>query len=36
MPGSCTTIDLGAFNGTREAVRTDPEVGKGAFVAVTH
>lgn len=36
MPGSCTTIDLGAFNGTREVVRTDPEAGKGAFVAVTH
>jgi putative redox protein len=35
MTGSCTTLDLDAFEATRDAVAQDPSVGQGAFTTVT-
>jgi putative redox protein len=35
MAGSCTTLDLDAFDATRQAVEHDPSVGRGSFTTVT-
>ena len=35
MAGSCTTLDLDAFDATRDAVAQDPSVGQGSFTTVT-
>ncbi len=35
MSRSCTTLDLTAFDATREAVASDPALGRGAFTTVT-
>ena len=35
MAGSCTTLDLDAFEATRDAVAQDPSVGQGSFTTVT-
>lgn len=35
MAGTCQTVDLDAFDATREAVRDDPAKGQGAFTTVT-
>lgn len=35
MATSCTTIDLDAFEATRQAVDEDPETGQGSFRTVT-
>jgi uncharacterized OsmC-like protein len=35
MAGSCTTLDLDAFETTRDAVAQDPSVGQGSFTTVT-
>lgn len=35
MSRSCTTIDLSAFDATRDAVAADPSIGRGAFTTVT-
>src|SRR3954451_17598074 len=35
MAGSCTTLDLDAFDATRQAVEEDPSVGRGSFPPVT-
>src|SRR3954470_906868 len=35
MTGSCTTLDLDAFDATRQAVEEDPSVGRGSFTTVT-
>ncbi len=35
MAGSCTTLDIDAFDATRQAVEQDPSVGQGSFVTVT-
>lgn len=32
---SCTNLDLGAFETTRDAVAEDPQLGRGAFTTVT-
>lgn len=32
---SCTNLDLGAFDATRDAVAADPAAGKGGFTTVT-
>ena len=35
MPGSCTTLDLDAFEATRDAVAQDHSTGQGSFTTVT-
>jgi uncharacterized OsmC-like protein len=35
MAGSCTTLDLSAFDATREAVAQDPSAGLGTFTTET-
>lgn len=35
MAGSCSTLDLDAFQQTREAVAQDPEAGRGSWTTVT-
>lgn len=35
MAKSCTTLDLAAFEQTREAVAADPQLGRGSFRSVT-
>src|SRR3954465_13525406 len=35
MAGSCTTLDLDAFEATRAAVAEDPAAGQGSFTTVT-
>ena len=35
MPGSCSTLDLDAFEATRDAVAQDPSAGQGSFTTVT-
>jgi putative redox protein len=35
MTGSCTTLDLDAFEATRDAVAQDPSVGQGSFTTLT-
>ena len=35
MAGSCTTLDLDAFEATRDAVAQDPAQGKGTFTTTT-
>ena len=35
MAGSCRTLDLDAFESTRDAVAQDAAVGKGSFTTVT-
>jgi uncharacterized OsmC-like protein len=35
MAGSCTTLDLDAFDATRQAVEQDPSIGQGSFTTVT-
>jgi len=35
MAGSCTTLDLDAFEATRDAVAQDPSAGQGSFTTVT-
>jgi uncharacterized OsmC-like protein len=35
MAGSCTTLDLDAFQATRDAVAQDPSAGQGSFTTVT-
>ena len=35
MAGSCTTLDLDAFEATRDAVAQDPSAGQGSFNTVT-
>jgi uncharacterized OsmC-like protein len=35
MAGSCFSLDMDAFNRTKEAIRDDPQLGQGSFTAVT-
>src|SRR3954452_11213854 len=35
MTGSCTTLDLDAFEATRDAVAQEPSAGQGSFTTVT-
>ena len=35
MPGSCSTLDLDAFEATRDVVAHDPSAGRGSFTTVT-
>jgi uncharacterized OsmC-like protein len=35
MAGSCTSLDIDAFDATREAVSNDPSIGQGSFTTVT-
>lgn len=35
MSASCTTLDLAAFDATREAVSHDPAAGRGGFETIT-
>jgi putative redox protein len=35
VAGSCTTLDIDAFEATRDAVAKDPSVGQGSFTTVT-
>jgi putative redox protein len=35
MAGSCATLDLDAFEATRDAVSGDPSVGQGSFTTIT-
>ena len=35
MTRSCFSLDMDTFNQTKEAIRNDPKLGQGSFVAVT-
>ena len=35
MTRSCFSLDMNAFNQTKEAIRNDPQLGRGSFTAVT-
>lgn len=35
MTRSCFSLDMGTFDQTKEAIRNDPKLGKGAFTTVT-
>ena len=35
MTRSCFSLDMNAFNQTKEAIRNDPKLGRGSFTAVT-
>jgi putative redox protein len=35
MTRSCFSLDMDTFNQTKEAIRNDPQMGRGSFTAVT-